>query len=50
MNERTKKEFSDMIGGYFESRYREGNKMSVLIVPDGSLIVYRNRKRVFLLR
>ncbi len=42
----TERSFIDAIGNHFETRYRLGNKMPILLVSDGSVIVYREKKKV----
>ncbi len=42
----TRKDIPDLLSGSFESRYREGNRMPVLLVQDGSLIVVVEKKKV----
>ena len=42
----TKKDLPDLLTGSFETRYREGNTMPVLLVQDGSLIAVAEKKKV----
>ncbi|MBQ6566861.1 MAG: DUF3592 domain-containing protein [Treponema sp.] len=42
----TEKDLPDRLTGLFETRYREGNKMPVLLVQDGSLIAAAEKKKV----